>query len=105
LARAAESGYQPAPELQLSEPAELELAKFILRFNLAIETALQDYRLNAIPDYLFELAQKFTSFYDACPVLQSEEPYRSSRLALCKLTADVLRQGLNLLGIETVERM
>jgi arginyl-tRNA synthetase len=93
------------PEIHLGHPAELELAKFLLRFNLAIETALSDYRINAVTDYLFELAQTFTAFYDACPVVKSEEPLRGSRLALCLLTADVLRQGLNLLGIETIEQM
>jgi len=96
---------QQLETLHLEQPAELELAKFILRFPLAIETALSDYRLNAITDYLFELAQKFTAFYDACPVVKSEEPLRSSRLALCELTANVLKQGLNLLGIETIEKM
>jgi arginyl-tRNA synthetase len=89
----------------LQEAAEIELAKFILRFPLAIETALSDYRLNALPEYLFDLAQKFTTFYDACPVLKSESPLRESRLALCQLTGDVLKQGLNLLGIETIEQM
>jgi arginyl-tRNA synthetase len=92
-------------ELTLSEAAELDLVKFILRFPLAIETALNDYRINALSDYLFELSQKFTAFYDACPVLKSESPLRESRLALCELTARVLKQGLNLLGIETVEQM
>lgn len=92
-------------EIVLSEAAEIELAKFLLRFPLAIETALSDYRLNALTDYLFELAQKFTTFYDACPVLKSESPLRESRLALCQLTGDVLKQGLNLLGIETIEQM
>jgi len=95
----------PTPALHLEHEAELELAKFILRFGLAIETALGDYRLNAMIDYLFELAQKFTAFYDACPVVKSEEPLRSSRLALCRLTAEVLKKGLSLLGIETMEAM
>lgn len=92
-------------ELTLSEAAELDLVKFILRFPLAIETALNDYRINALSDYLFELSQKFTAFYDACPVVKSESPIRESRLALCELTARALKQGLNLLGIETVEQM
>ena len=91
--------------LTLQEAAEQELVKFLLRYPLAIETALSDYRVNAVSDYLFELSQKFTSFYDACPVLKSESPLRESRLALCELTARVLKHGLNLLGIETVEQM
>jgi len=91
--------------LYLEEPAEIALAKWLLRFPLAIESALDDYRPNALTDYLFELAQHFTAFYDACPVLKSDEPLRSSRLSLCRLTADVLKQGFGLLGIETIEQM
>lgn len=89
----------------LQEDAEVELAKFLLRYPLAIETALGDYRLNALTDYLFELAQKYNAFYENCPVLQSESPLRESRLALAQLTGDVLKHGLNLLGIETIEQM
>jgi arginyl-tRNA synthetase len=94
-----------SPVLTLEHPAELDLAKYLLQFALAIETALSDYRLNAITDYLFELAQKFNVFYENCSVLKSESPVRESRLALCQLTAAILKQGLNLLGIETIEQM
>lgn len=91
--------------LVLEHPAELDLSKHLLKFGLAIDTALSDYRINALSDYLFELAQKFSVFFESCPVLKSESPVRESRLALCELTAGVLRQGLNLLGIETIEQM
>lgn len=91
--------------LTLEEKAEVELVKYIARFPLAIETSLKDYGPNALCDYLFDLAQKFTTFYDACLVLKSEEPLRSSRLLLCDLTSRVLQQGLQLLGIETLEAM
>ena len=104
-AAAMETGNGKRETINLQEPAEIELSKFLLRVPLAIENALADYRLNALSDYLFELSQKFTSFYDACPVLKSESPLRESRLALVKLTGDVLRKGLNLLGIETIEQM
>ena len=57
-------------------------------------------------NYLFELAGKFTSFYENCPVLKADDAaMRDSRLALCDLTARVLKQGLETLGIETVEQM
>ena len=92
-------------EIALQEPAEIALAKLIARFPIALESSLEDYRPNALCDYLFDLAQAFTSFYDACPVLKSDEPLRSSRLALCDLTSRVLQQGLQLLGIETIEAM
>jgi arginyl-tRNA synthetase len=56
--------------------------------------------------YLFELSQKFNTFYDACPVLKTEDVgLRSSRLMLCDLTARSVKLGLNLLGIEVLERM
>ena len=92
-------------EMILSEAAEVDLAKFILRFPLAIETALSDYRVNALCDYLFELAQKFSVFFEHCPVLKSESPVLESRLQLVQTTGDVLKKGLNLLGIETIEQM
>jgi len=52
------------------------------------------------------LANRFSTFYENCPVLRAETPeLMQSRLALCDLTAKVLRQGLQLLGIEVVQRM
>ena len=56
--------------------------------------------------YLYELAQKFSAFYNACPVLDADSKIRPSRLLLCDLTAKIIRHGLeNLLGIKTIERM
>ena len=89
----------------LADPAELDLAKFILRFPEAIELATEDYRPNFICSYLYDLAGKFSVFYERCPVLKADEPARSSRLLLCQLTAEVLRKGLDLLGIQTIEQM
>jgi arginyl-tRNA synthetase len=66
---------------------------------------LNDFRPNILANYLFELANSFHAFYEACPVLKAEEPARSSRLALCDLTGRVLRRGLKFLGIEVPERM
>jgi len=105
IMRQAESTFDASKVLLLEENAEFELAKHALRFGEAIETALADYRPNALCEYLFHLAQKFTAFYDACPVRNSEEALRHSRLQLCQLTADILQRGLGLLGIETVEQM
>jgi arginyl-tRNA synthetase len=57
-------------------------------------------------NYLFEVAQSYTSFFEACPVLRAETPeLRRSRLVLCELTARTLQRGLGLLGIGTVEQM
>ena len=105
IMRQSESTFDAGKVLLLQENAEFELAKFALRFGEAVETSLKDYRPNALCEYLFHLAQKFTTFYDACPVRNSEEPLRSSRLRLCQLIADILQRGLGLLGIETVEQM
>ncbi len=55
--------------------------------------------------HLYELAKAFTDFYEACPVLSAAGPVRANRLALCRLAAGTLRQGLSLLGIAAPERM
>jgi arginyl-tRNA synthetase len=92
-------------ELIFSEPAELDLAKRVCQFAEIVSHVLNGFRPNILANYLFELANSFHGFYEACPVLKSEEPARSSRLALCDLTARVLQRGLDLLGIKVPERM
>ena len=90
----------------LSAPEEIALARHLLNFGLTLEAMAGEYRPNFLCNYLFELAGKFTSFYENCPVLKAEnEPLRNSRLTLCDLTARVLKQGLDVLGIEVVEQM
>jgi arginyl-tRNA synthetase len=91
--------------LALTTPEEKTLALKLCQFAEAVPSVLNDFRPNILANYLFELANSFHSFYEACPVLKSEEPSRSSRLALCELTGRVLRQGLNLLGIAVPEKM
>jgi arginyl-tRNA synthetase len=76
-----------------------------------VHDTLDKYSPHRLCTYLFELAQTFTAFYEACPVLKApidqdgHEATRDSRLALCDLTARVLQQGLELLGIDAPERM
>ena len=90
----------------LTAREELALAKHLLNFGLTLEAVAEELRPNYLCNYLFELAGKFTSFYENCPVLKAgDEATRQSRLALCELAARVLRQGLAALGIETVEQM
>jgi arginyl-tRNA synthetase len=89
----------------LSEPAELELAKQLLRLEDVLESVVQEFLPNRICEYLFELSQKFNQFYENCQVLNAPEPQRTSRLILSDLTARTIRQGLTLLGIPIVERM
>ncbi len=92
-------------EVVLTEPAELNLAKRLAQFAETVPQVLNDFRPNLLANYLFELANSFHSFYEACPVLKADLPVRASRLALSELTARVLRQGLNLLGIQVPEKM
>jgi arginyl-tRNA synthetase len=104
--RDAETGHRPvATSLTLTDPAELNLAKRLCQFAEIVPQVLNDFRPNILANYLFEVANSFHTFYEACPVLKSEEPARSSRLALCDLTARVLKQGLDLLGIKVPEKM
>jgi arginyl-tRNA synthetase len=94
------------PPVFLKQPQERALALQLLRFAEALESAATDYRPSAITSYLWDLAKSFSGFYQNCPVLKAEAPdLRSSRLLLCDLTARVIQQGLDLLGIRTVERM
>ncbi len=89
----------------LATPAEINLAKWLCQFAEVVPQVLNDFRPNILANYLFELANSFHSFYEACPVLKSEEPIRSSRLALSDLTGRVLQKGLELLGIKVPEKM
>ena len=92
-------------EFSLTEPAELQLAVKLLQLNEAINSVIEDYQANVLCNYLFELAGIFMGFYEKCPVLKAEDSVRNSRLLLCDLTARTLHQGLDLLGIETIEQM
>jgi arginyl-tRNA synthetase len=92
--------------ITLDEPAERALGLAILQFSEALEQVAVDYRPNLLTTYLYELANRYSTFFEQCPVLKAEdEALRTSRLLLCDLTARTLRQGLWLLGIEVVERM
>jgi arginyl-tRNA synthetase len=95
----------PLLSLALSAPEEIALAKHLLNFGLSLEAVAEEFRPNFLCNFLYELAGKFTSFYENCPVLKADETTRASRLALCDLTARVLKQGLDVLGINTVEQM
>ncbi|HWM26473.1 MAG TPA: arginine--tRNA ligase [Chthoniobacterales bacterium] len=103
--RKAGQEFVPAKELVLAAPEERDLALKLCQFAEIVPAVLNDFRPNILANYLFELANSFHAFYEACPVLKSEEPARSSRLALCELTARVLAKGLELLGIGVPEKM
>ncbi len=92
--------------ISLTEPAELDLAKQLIRYAEAIQDTITDYRPNYLTSYLYDLAQKFSVFYTNCPVLDAGPGKRPTRLLLCDLTAKTIRHGLSeLLGIEVVEQM
>ncbi|MEI8041666.1 MAG: arginine--tRNA ligase [Verrucomicrobiota bacterium] len=95
----------PPPSLRLGTSQELALARHLLNFGLVLDAVAEDYRPNLLCNYLYELAGYFTSFYENCPVLKAEAEQRASRLLLCDLAARVLKQGLEVLGIETLEQM
>jgi arginyl-tRNA synthetase len=89
----------------LSHPAERALAVKLLQFPETVESVADQCLPNILCNYLYELAGLFMGFYENCPVLQSAEPLRASRLALCGVSANVIRKSLELLGIGTIERM
>ena len=91
--------------LEFTEPQEWSLIRELLKFDTVIVEVEEELLPNRLCAYLFELSQVFNRFYDQVPVLKTDEPYRSSRLALCRIAADTLKLGMNLLGIPTLERM
>ncbi len=94
------------PPISLAHPAERALGVRLLRLPEVLELADSERKPNILTDYLFDLANAFSSFFEGCPVLKAESAERrDSRLALCDLTATTLKSGLRLLGIDIVERM
>lgn len=87
------------------EKEERLLLLKILQLSEIVESVEQDCFPNQLCNYLFELAGLFMRFYEACPILKAEQEIKNSRLALASLTAITLHQGLDLLGIETLEQM
>jgi arginyl-tRNA synthetase len=104
-AGASGAGSAACGDLSFSEPQEWALIRELLKLDGVIAEVEAELLPNRLCSYLFELSQVFNRFYDQVPVLKAEEPARSSRLALCRLTAGTLRLGLGLLGIPTLERM
>ena len=92
--------------IALEEPAERALALTILQLSEAIDQVIEDYRPNHLTNYLFDLAKRFSSFFEQCHVLRAEsETIMQSRLLLCDVTSRVIRTGLDLLGIRVVDKM
>ncbi|MFZ9580088.1 MAG: arginine--tRNA ligase, partial [Ilumatobacteraceae bacterium] len=100
--RASVRGVRPVIE----QPQEKALVLALLGFGSALADTLERYSPHRLCTYLYELATAFTAFYEHCPVLKADdEAVRTSRLALCDLTARVMSRGLGLLGIDSPEQM
>lgn len=89
--------------IQLTHPSEVALALHVLQYGETLNAITNDLLPNHLTDYLFALAEKFNAFFRDCRVVGS--PEQDSRLQLCDITARTLQSGLQLLGIQTVERM
>jgi arginyl-tRNA synthetase len=93
----------------LEHPSEINLALKILQFAETLDTVSQELKPNVLTEYLYDLAKAFSRFYDkklgVRVIDASPEDVRTSRLRLCDATARVLRLGLHLLGINTLEQM
>ena len=106
IARAATEGSTPAASISLGADEERRLALALVRLPEVVAESLALYAPHRLATYLFDLAQRFTSFYEACPVLKApDEATRASRLALAELTARSIACGLDLLGITAPSRM
>ncbi len=92
--------------LRLEEESETDLAAHLAQFASTLGYVAREGTPHVLCHYLYELAGRFSSFYEQCPIIAAQQPaQRDSRLRLAALTGRTLRQGLNLLGIDTLERM
>ncbi len=91
--------------LALTEPLEKQLALELLKFEDVLRSTAESSHPHYLAAYLYQVATLFSRFYEACPILKAEGQARNTRLQLAKLTGDTLKQGLDLLGIETLEVM
>ncbi len=98
---------QFSKNIQIIEPQEKALALKLLQFEDVIDAVISECTPNLLCNYLYELASLYMSFYEACPILKEDinTDIKESRLALCDLIAKTLKQGLDILGIEVMDRM
>ncbi|ABR74460.1 arginine--tRNA ligase [Actinobacillus succinogenes] len=92
-------------DIVLTDDKERVLVIKLLQFEEALNGVAKDGMPHILCQYLYELAGMFSAFYEACPILNAERPIKNSRLKLAALAAKTLKQGLDLLGIKTVEKM
>lgn len=89
----------------LADPAELALAKVLVRFGDVVHASASELLPHLVTDHLYAVARELSSFYERCPVLKAEGEARAARLTLVALAAGQIEKGLSLLGIDAVERM
>ena len=94
-------------DISIIEPQEKALALKLLQLEDVIDAVIGECTPNLLCNYLYELASLYMSFYEACPILKEDvtQEIKLSRLGLCHLIASTLKQGLDILGIEVMERM
>lgn len=90
-------------KIVLEHPSEISLGLHLIQFGEALEQVAKELLPNRLTDYLYGLAEKFNAFFRDCRV--EGTPQQNSRLLLCEATANTLKQGLEILGVKTVERM
>lgn len=106
FAKAGVSMDELSGDIKITDEKEKALVAKLLQFEEAVQSVAREGQPHIMCSYLFELAGQFSSFYEACPILIAEdESVKQSRLKLAALTAKTIQQGLELLGIETLERM
>ena len=103
MRRAGEWNQQAA--VVLDAPLEKQLAVELLKFEDVLQSVAETSYPHYLAGYLYQVATLFSRFYEACPILKAEGTSRETRLQLAKLTGDTLKQGLDLLGIDTLEVM
>ena len=90
-------------QLRLEHPSEIELALHLSRFSEAIDYVSRELYPHRLTDYLYQLAHYFNAFFRDCRV--EGDPKQASRLVLCELSVQVFKTGMNLLGLQILERM
>lgn len=104
------AGINPADlpsEPSIAEPQEKALAMKLLQLEEVLDAVIAEGTPNLLCNYLYELASLYMSFYEACPILKDgiSDEVKTARLVLCKLVSNTLKQGLDILGIDVMERM
>ena len=98
---------QTQATINIIEPQEKALALKLLQLEDVVDAVISECTPNLLCNYLYELASLYMSFYEACPILKEDisDEVKASRLALCQVVAQTLKQGLDILGIDVMDRM